>query len=723
LFQRFDPLTGAYGAVAERDRTWLLERFSEVQKSGVPVISIDYVAPENRALARETARKIQSSGFIPWVADKSLGSLGVGGVEVLPRTILGLYDGSEGPDPVYSNLHRLAVMPLNYLGYQVELHDLSRQLPQHILAGRYAGVIVWTNSDQPDTKNVLLPWVKRQIEQGVPVAFLDRFGFSPALASQLPGVEYRTAKKTPRTIAVLHCDPAITQEKEPQLAATRFVPLKVTNGEALITVGSPDGESSGDFVAVTPWGGYALEPFVMRQGIGGQGDRWILNSFEFFRKALKLKPQPVPDTTTENGVRLLFAHIDADGFESRAEWPGGRIAATELRERILGKYRIPTSFSIITSILGDHGLYPETAPTLQAEARAILALPWVEAASHSFSHPFYWQDSDVARSQHAAQYLPIQGYQFNLDDEISGSIRFIEKTLLPLGKRVSLLQWSGDCTPGSDALSLAKKSGIGTINGGYTAITESNRGMALVGPLGIEKGGFFQVFAPNNNENVYTNHWSGPFYGYRRVLETFRLTDTPRRLKPINVYYHVFSMTKIASWKTLDDVYRTVLDQKPLPIFPSEYVKNVLDFNRTVVAQRGNRWLVRNDGELRQLRIAIADGYPDLSVSSGVMGFSDHNDQRYIHLAPGGEAVVALCKTPPTRPWLVSAAARVTRFEWQPYGFQFSVHAHAAGLIRFGGGGTCRLTVDGKQAELKKEGIEQLFTVPAGSHELELACK
>ncbi|MBV5350089.1 hypothetical protein JZU71_02715, partial [bacterium] len=70
---------------------------------------------------------------------------------------------------------------------------------------------------------------------------------------------------------------------------------------------------------------------------------------------------------------------------------------------------------------------------LQAEAREIFKLPWIEAGSHTFSHPFYWQNTDVAKSGYNAQYLPIPGYSFLLAAEIPDSIHFIEQNLLPPG--------------------------------------------------------------------------------------------------------------------------------------------------------------------------------------------------------------------------------------------------------------------------------------------------
>ncbi len=336
---------------------------------------------------------------------------------------------------------------------------------------------------------------------------------------------------------------------------------------------------------------------------------------------------------------------------------------------------------MITSTLGDHGLNPQQAPALQAEAREIFALPWVEAGSHTFSHPFYWQNTDVAKQGYTAQYLPIPGYRFQLESEIAGSAAFINQTLLPPGKKTRLLQWSGDCAPGGDALAATYRAGLGNINGGDTVITESNRSLTAVAPLGVAKNGWFQVFAPNQNENVYTNLWTGPFYGYRRVIETYRLTDAPRRLKPINLYYHTYSVTKEASRRALEDVYGWVLARKPHAIFTSDYVNKVLDFTRTVGARSGSGWLIRNNGDLRQLRLPVSAGYPELEASRGVIGFSDHHDQRYIHLAPGGEAFLQLTEHRPGRSWLATATAGIDRFDWTASGMRLTVTAQTDGYL------------------------------------------
>lgn len=721
LFQDFDPATGAYREVRESDRRWLLGKFAEVRKAGLPVIAIDYVAPENRGLTRQTAYKIKKLGFIPWVSDKDLASLGIGAVEVLPRKILGLYDGSEGADPVYTNLHRFAVMPLNYLGYQVQLHDLRQPLPEGTLQGRYAGVLVWPNSDSSGSRQGLLTWLSRQRGDDLPLLFLDRFGVPPQLfVKAMNGVMVPTVDRQGRQ-QILAQDPILGFEKSVVSPREQPLALRFERSEPLLVLGNGQTRQN-EPVALTPWGGYALEPFVVNQLVNDV-ERWVVNPFTLMSRALRMGGLPAPDVTTENGLRLLLVHIDADGFESRVERPGGPLAVTELRERILKKYRIPTTYSIITSTLGDRGVVQQQTQAYRDEAREVFKLPWIEAGSHTFSHPFYWQQTETARRGYEAQYLPIPGYSFNLDTEIAGSAAFIDQTLLPPGKKTMLLQWTGDCTPGSDALAASYSASLGNINGGNTLMMNTNSSVTSVAPLGVEKGGWFQVYAPNQNENVYTNEWTGPFYGYRRVIETFQLTDTPRRLKPINIYYHNYSVTKEAGRRALEEVYDWALGQRIHAIFTSDYVNKVLDFNRTVVARSGSGWLIRNRGELRQLRLPVSAGYPDLAASRNVLGFSEHNDQRYIHLGPGGEAFLKMTAAPPPRAWLSAAAARIDQFEWTSTGMKLAVIAHVPGSLHFGGASGCKIVSGGRALPVKSEGALLTAIIPAGNHGLELVCR
>jgi hypothetical protein len=116
------------------------------------------------------------------------------------------------------------------------------------------------------------------------------------------------------------------------------------------------------------------------------------------------------------------------------------------------------------------------------------------------------------------------------------------------------------------------------MNGGDTFITRSRASLTAVRSHGIFKKGNLQVYAPITNENLYTNLWRGPFYGFERVIETFSMTETPRRLKAVDIYYHTYSASKPASLTALHQVYGWALKQPLHPVFASEYIRKVHDF-------------------------------------------------------------------------------------------------------------------------------------------------
>ena len=88
--------------------------------------------------------------------------------------------------------------------------------------------------------------------------------------------------------------------------------------------------------------------------------------------------------------------------------------------------------------------------------------------------------------------------------------------------------------------------------------------MKNIGPSGVNYGPYFQVYAPVQNENIYTNLWTGPFWGFLNVIQTFELTENPRRLKPISIY-HFYSGQKLASLNALKRVYEWAISREGGP--------------------------------------------------------------------------------------------------------------------------------------------------------------
>jgi peptidoglycan/xylan/chitin deacetylase (PgdA/CDA1 family) len=592
----------------------------------------------------------------------------VGEVEVMPRKVLMVHNTANTEyDLIDTSALHYGTMPLNYLGYSAEYVDARRSLPSQVLSGRYAGIVVWLDRPAGRESAALSAWVKNQAEAGVPVVVLGEGGFlvAGAEAKQL-GLQVGQADAGRSRLSIVQQDAIAGFETPPSFDRSTFFPLHVQGGKPLLTVADQRGEKQ-EAVALTPWGGYALNPYALfelpseedeaRLRDSGKNLRWVINPVEFLRRALRLPDMPVPDVTTESGRRLLMVHMDGDGFASKSEFPGAPYAAEVMHQRILEKYRIPATVSVIQGEIAPDGLYPARSAALEQIARSMFALPHVEIASHTYSHPFSWRLA-TGKSGEEGYHLKLPNYSFDLKKEISGSIAYIESRLAPPGKKVRSFLWTGDCNIGNAAIEMVERAGVTGMNGGETLITRSNPTLTLVAPLGVPKGDRFQVYAPNQNENVYTNDWHGPFYGYERAIETFELTDAPYRLKPIDIYFHTYSASKPASLKALDKVFQWAQARETMPLHVADYVRKVNDFNHLVVARTVDGWLVRGKGDLRELRAPATLGFPQIRASEGLAGYSSRGTERYLHLAQG-EARIRFRQAASTEPYLVSANAVV----------------------------------------------------------------
>lgn len=646
LYQGFDAAKNQYRPVPSADHDWLLAQMRIAhERYRLPVISIEYVAPgsdQARELARTTAAQVRADGFVPWVADGALGSIGIGSIELLPRTVLILVDNLD-LDFHYTEAQRFLGMPLNYLGLRYEFVDLTKQpLPDAILRGRYAGVVSWLNAGV--SHPALGAWFAQRIAEGVPIAVFENFGFSID-SGNAAGLGLRAfAAPKPEQLSIRTRDAAMFNfEAEPIPDRSALLPLSLLEqrGRSLLQMQDNLGNRY-DAAGLTEWGGFVLAPFTVRSLPALGDNRWILQPIKFLQAALRLPVLPVPDVTTEGGRRILMAHIDADGFASRAEMPGAPLASEVLQREILSRYRIPTAVSVIEGEVSAQGIYPKLSSQLELIARRIFALPYVEAASHTYSHPFNWakamQQATTQTEDQASGTtygLPLPGYQFSLKREVQGSVDYINTRLLSTHKKVALFLWSGNCVPPAAAIAETYDDGVLNMNGGDTGITDSNKSWTAIAAQGVRKNGWYQVFAPNQNENVYTHNWTGPFYGYERVLQTFQLTGAPYRFKPVDIYYHVYSASKPASLAALRKVYDWAAAQPFTTVFPSQYAQKVLDFEATTIARElgSGDLLVRTGPSLRTLRLPTSAVLPSVAASTGLAGFTGGPNAQYLTLA------------------------------------------------------------------------------------------
>ena len=706
LYRGWDQGKKQYREVPASDREWLLGQLQTVRTDhGLPVIAIDYVAPAERELARETAHRIIALGFTPWVANPELDMLGVGSIEVVPRRVLVLTDKPADTDDFqHAPAQRFLGMALNHLGYTYELRDPRFDpLPEGSLRGRYAGVVLWLAPPGGALEARLADFFRRQVAAGVRLAVFNQFPFAlDAASARLAGLEQPRTMPAAR-LSIATRDPMMGHEREPLPSRRDLVPLRIgAAGRSLLQL--DDGSTRFDAAAVLPWGAYVLTPYVYATLEARDQHRWVVNPLAFLKAALLPNDAvPVPDVTTEAGRRILIAHVDGDGWASRAEMPGAPFASEVMLKDVLERFRVPTTVSVIQGEVSASGLFASAAPALEEIARRIYRLPHVEMASHSLSHPFNWRLAAAPpKAGDPAYALKLPGYQFDLTREIAGSIDYINRTLAPAGKRANVFLWTGDCAPPPEAIAATYGSGLLNMNGGDTLITRSNPSWTLIAAQGIRKNGWYQVFAPMQNENVYTNNWTGPFYGFERVIETFELTETPHRFKPINIYYHTYATSKVASLNALKKVYQYALAQPVAPLYASDYIRKVLDFESMVLAREiaSGDLLVRGAGALRTLRSTPQAPAPNLAASSGVAGFSAGPNARYITLA-GAQARLSFAAShasPAPRAYLADANGPVSMLTRDADSFGFTLTTHVAPQFRLAQAERCSVTINGKPA-------------------------
>lgn len=753
LYKGWDQHSKHYISVSPDDRSWLLTQFHRVRKLGLTPIAIDYLPPGERNQAEQLAQAIAKEGIVPYIGDASLDSMGISTITPTPRRILMLYEGRYRP--MSTNLNWYAAMPLNHLGYTTRAIDVSQQgLPGGPLNGQVAGIVTWFNHEHFKHARATWRWLRAQIHAGVPVVVLGNFGL-PMRGTDLASLGLKFPKPVPVGLFTAHIrriEPAYMGFEAPIFpSAPDFFPLRLERGHSLLSISLADTEEVA--AANTSWGGYILNPYVVRnlpQGSLTSAEvqaQWLVNPFRFFRAALKPPQVPVYDYTTASGRRLLFGLIDGDGFAS-GSWIGAfrdQPAAKVILEQVLKRYPLPITASVIASEFVDGGLYPlAEVARLRPVAQAIFRLPWVEIGSHTYSHPFDWpaleRDPDLSAGLHlksgrsamgayviggGGEYgynLAVPGYRFSPRMEVIGSTRIIDRVLAPPGKRVRIIQWSGDTNPDAQVLGLAYHAGLMNINGDNSTITRAHPSLTNVVPLGVWKGPYFQVYSPIANEDQYTHGWQPPYCGYDKAIQTMKMTDRPRRLTAMEIYYHFYSGARACGFKNLLQVYRWAGKQSATPVFASTYSHIALGFENASMTSANGGFLARNYGLDQELRIPPSMGFPDLARSRNIAGYDDFDGQRYIHLGPGNQAMLYLQPVPPHRPYLISANGLIRMVGRNGNNLRLVLQGYVPLQFDLGNVRTCTLRVNGHSLEQKITGLGSKFKLKVAQAVIDIHC-
>lgn len=610
----------------------------------------------------------------------------------LPRTIVALYDG-KATSVAASDVHLAFEMPLNWLGMRVRYADIRRPLPDIAADPEVRAILISWRGQRMADPAALVDWVERARAGGKRVVLIGAPPFDGRLHPDLyrrllasAGMAGGGRVLGGAGIRLVHARPGFAGFERPlPTPLPGFDRLRALPGsEILIRVGA--GTALADVVAITPSGGYAARDYILHAGRAGGPRQWLVDPFAFFREALGLGGGPFPDVTTLVGQRIYFSHVDGDGWRSVSRIPAyqaRRAMAAEVvaRHLILPYPDLPVSVAPIAADLDPaHGGTRAAA----AIARALFTRPQVRIASHGYTHVFAWNffrdyswpleqaiDAGLVAPDTAlgpgGKTRAVVRAPFDPEQEVAGAAAFINR-LAPPGKRVEVMQWSGDAQPFPAAIAATRAAGLLNINGGNSRIDTAIPSLTGVSAIGIAAGDQLQIYAGAGNEAGYTRDGTADFWAFRYADTTFRQTERPRRLKPIDIYYNMYSGEREASVRAVRHLIEQARAQPIVPVTLADYTRIAEGFYRVRVERIGaGRFRIHDRGALQTMRFDVpADFALDAGCSAGVLGARRINDSLYVALDPAAPAP-DLCITPRPPPF---AGALLIQSRWPVSGLR-----------------------------------------------------
>ena len=678
---------------------------------------------------------------------------GTAGAEQLKRRVLAVYDGTVESAPDATLIHAWAEMPLNHMGYIVDYQDVAKGLPDAQSVSRYAAIMTWFTYDVSRPVEYLT-WARRAADAQVPFMIFGSpgvLGTEQNLASfnrllQPMGIAYTSnfIEATSGT-RVLWSNPSIIgfeRKLEAQLPSYPVIRKLGPDAQIALEVEAPARELRVHSALVAAGRGGAFVPgnfaFSVDPSLGVS--QWIVDPFAIFGKVLRSGLAPVPDTTTVSGRRLYFSHVDGDGWNDSVEMDRyGNLpvlAAEVLARELVEPYPdLPVTVGLIAN---DANLAFENGEQAAASARRIYAQPQVEVASHSATAPLIWSryefegraeeergltgapaasgaatwlrgltdafgvtrplpdiDRQRALQISASQDRPrvYLDEPFSLFNEIDAAARKTSE-FAPPGKRTRLYTWTGDARPFEEAVRATRLAGLGNMNGGGARNDAAHPSLSNVTPIARPVGDERQIYAVDAADSAYMSGSSEGFGGFGRLRETLDATETPRRLKGANLYYHVYSAKRQDSLNAVKRHLEWARKARLTPIAASEYASIADGFFTAKVEHTGPlQWTVSGRGGLQTMRLDDASSLSvNVGSSSGVLGSTVYQGALYVALdAAVSEAEISLQeKNEKTKDQGEAMPVQLEQASWQVQdmnrsscGFNFTAHGFGTGQFEW----------------------------------------
>lgn len=662
----------------------------------------------------------------------------------IKRRVLAFYQRDFKDESEKNKIHDNVETFLNHLGLVVDYRAIEDGLPSAAEMEPYRGIITWFAGATVPNAQAYAEWLKAQIQNDKKVVIIGDYGayqdknlttqVNPGPTLQALGVDWRAASPISgitlnRTNLVRTQDPSI-DFLDPEMCKSEHpidlsdpdlkkgwpvylssnpankVYLKVTDREGqkcdAVVVTPHGGVVAGDFLVYTPPAqpirAESVDPSRSGPAIADEVElpELRINAFRFFEEAFATKDLPKCDVTTLNGNRIYFSHIDGDAMQGMSFIDRASLNSEMLYREILSAIRLPVTVSFVTD-----NLQFRATPTYKRElnaARKILALPWIEVACHTRTHPFNWRLGDVKRrpGDNSGRLVRLPP---DIKDEIVSAIDFTNQQVAPPNKKCKELLWSGMCNPTEEALGYCESLGVANLNGGDPVYDSIHPFLIGVSPLYEVVKGRYQFHTCAAGDFYYTGAWTRDYDGMKRLVEYFKYTEEPRRLRAMNLYYHFYLAERELGIKGLKIAMDYVMSHNPAPMFVSNYVDIVKDMivTRLATDAQGNL-VIANAGPMRTIRFDDEKRQPDLAHSTGVLGFLRTGNRLYVHLDDSKLHRLALSTTAANRLYLERASHYVNQWKATPNAISFVMKGTGPGSFTLAGmdkNGTYKINVAG----------------------------
>ncbi|OYW31346.1 MAG: hypothetical protein B7Z47_01370 [Chthoniobacter sp. 12-60-6] len=595
-------------SIAETQRLSRLIR--AVQMQGMRVFAVDYASADDRSACREAAQRLTSMGTLPFITTPALDGVNLGPLEEVSRRVLVLHGwdeqhvGEKAAPAAATITSRLLRQSLEWLGCKLEFRAASGAdfLPaDHHFAAVILDSGLILSAEQQRTLAAWLPSLRAKniplLLTGMP--WTDSAARHLAMQHLSLGGRAQPAPRLVKTNVAAMDSTLLRVNTKITSRSLGFLDLEAPPGSHIV-LGLRGHDSMGaehrfDQAFLTTWGGAWIDP-------AAEAATSQLNLPAFLAQWLGADHAlPVPDTTTREGRRVFYSHIDSTGFSTPSTLPGFPLCSEVMRDRILDRYLLPVTVSVCEADMRAWlpGQQASEVERLEHVARSIFEMPQVQAASNSFSRPSQWTaGTDITSTLNDRA----QTTRHDMQREIAGSMSYVHRRLLPLGKEVSLMLWPANATPTAEALRYCQAMKVENLP---ATTSVSPNATASFNPTRMEPLAIRCSFADVRTER-----------GIAALEKTFEACAG----EPLH------AMTAAAYAATLRDARHT-----------------------RILRAAADHWIVLNAGECRTLRMPAAAGLPDMARCLGVSGYTVDQGQLYIHTMGTARTELVLTKDKPAQ--------------------------------------------------------------------------